>query len=359
VWTRLEETYEGTTTVKSAKLYMLKDKLSNFKMKEDESILEMFYRLQVIINDLKSLGEKVKDEDFSHKFLMCLPKKFKTLRTIIFRGGLTSVSPNKVLDDVMTDAQYNDSDNEEVEKKDDDKKKKSVAFKASTSSKSKGKAKKEASSEDEDASDIDDEAMALLVRKMGKFMKKRCYGARKRRDHIKEHVRLCYKCKGPDHIVADCPYNSDNEEDEKKKKKDKKEKKEKKEKKMTFKKKKGSGYVVTWDSDFTEDSDDEKKSIKKALASIAIHNKPSLFDTPSTCLMAKPTKVKYDESDDECESDDCRSDDEEDYSKRSSSICVINLASALRRRERSAKHCKKSSKLSSNPLGSSKHLMSV
>jgi hypothetical protein len=31
--------------------------------------------------------------------------------------------------------------------------------------------------------------------------------------------------------------------------------------------------------------------------------------------MAKPTNVKYDESDDECESDDCRSDNEEDYSK--------------------------------------------
>jgi hypothetical protein len=90
--------------VKSDKLYMLKDKLSNFKMKDDESIPKMFYRLQVIVNDLKSLGEKVKDEDFSHKFLMCLPKKFKTLRTIIFRGGLTGVSPNKILGDVMTDA---------------------------------------------------------------------------------------------------------------------------------------------------------------------------------------------------------------------------------------------------------------
>ena len=124
--------------VKCAKLYMLKDKLSNFKMKDDESIPEMFYRLQVIVNDLKSLGEKVKDEDFSHKFLMCLPKRFKTLRTIIFRGGLKDVSPNEVLGDVMTDAQYNDSDNEEVEKKNDDKKKKSVAFKASTSSKEQG-----------------------------------------------------------------------------------------------------------------------------------------------------------------------------------------------------------------------------
>jgi hypothetical protein len=79
---RLEETYEATTMVKSVKLYMLKDKLFNFKMKDVESIPELFYRLQVIVNDLKSLGEKVKDEDFSHKFLTCLPKKFKMLREL-------------------------------------------------------------------------------------------------------------------------------------------------------------------------------------------------------------------------------------------------------------------------------------
>jgi hypothetical protein len=50
---------------------MLKDKFSTFKMKDDESISKMFYRLQVIVNDLKELGEKVEDKDFSHKFLMC------------------------------------------------------------------------------------------------------------------------------------------------------------------------------------------------------------------------------------------------------------------------------------------------
>jgi hypothetical protein len=54
---------------------MLKDKFSTFKMKDDESILEMFYRLKVIINDLKDLGEDIKDKDFSHKFLMWLPNK--------------------------------------------------------------------------------------------------------------------------------------------------------------------------------------------------------------------------------------------------------------------------------------------
>ena len=72
------------------------------------------------------------------------------------------------------------------EKKDEEKKKKSVAFKASTSSKNKGKSKKEESSEDEDASD--DEPMALFVCKFGKFMKKKGYGARKRRDSNKEYV---------------------------------------------------------------------------------------------------------------------------------------------------------------------------
>ena len=69
--------------------------------------------------------------------------------------------------------------------------------------------------------------MALFVRKVGRFMKKKSYGARKRRDNnkSKDYVRRCYNCKSKDHVVADCPYNSDNDEDEKKEKKENKEKK--------------------------------------------------------------------------------------------------------------------------------------
>jgi hypothetical protein len=207
VWVRVEETYESTTMVKSAKMYMLKHQLSNFKMKEDKSIPEMFYRLQVIINDLKALGEKTSDVDFSHKFLMCLPKRFKTLRTIMFRGGLKGITPNEVLGDVMTEDTYNEESDDEEKKKED--KKKNIALKASSSSsKSKGKAKKEESSDEELIFDgSDEEAMALFIRKFGKFIKKKGYGARKRRDNFKgkDNVRLCYKCKSSDHIVADCP----------------------------------------------------------------------------------------------------------------------------------------------------------
>ena len=55
------------------------------------------------------------------------------------------------------------------------------------------------------------------------MMKKKGYHTKKRRDNSKnkEYMRLCYKCKSPDHIMADCPYNSDNDEHNKKNKKEK------------------------------------------------------------------------------------------------------------------------------------------
>jgi hypothetical protein len=102
VWKRLKETPESTPVVKSAKLYILKDKLTSFKMKDNEIIPKIFHRLQVIVNDLKALGEKINVDDVSHQFLMCLPPRFETLRLIIIRGGLKQLTPNQVLGDVMT-----------------------------------------------------------------------------------------------------------------------------------------------------------------------------------------------------------------------------------------------------------------
>ena len=75
--------------MKGAKAYILKEKFASFKMKEDESVLEMFHRLQVLVNNLKALGEEVKDKDFFHKFLRCLPSRFGTLVTILVRSGWT------------------------------------------------------------------------------------------------------------------------------------------------------------------------------------------------------------------------------------------------------------------------------
>ena len=93
-WKKLEESFEGTQAMKGAKAYILKEKFASFKMKDDESVPEMFHRLQVLVNDLKALGEEVKDKDFSHKFLRCLPTRFDMLVTLVVRSGLDTMTPN-------------------------------------------------------------------------------------------------------------------------------------------------------------------------------------------------------------------------------------------------------------------------
>jgi len=107
------------------------------------------------------LGNKV-DDDFSHRFLRCLPPRFDTLVTIIVRGGLKGVTPTQVLGDVVTQ----DTCHVEMEVVDmeEEKKKKSVTFKVTTSSKGKSK-KKEESSDDEDessSSSVEDEGWLSL-----------------------------------------------------------------------------------------------------------------------------------------------------------------------------------------------------
>jgi glucan phosphorylase len=92
-WKKLEESFEGTKAIKGAKTYILK-KFASFKMKEDESVPDMFHWMEVLVNDLKALGEKVEDKDFSHKFLRCLPAKFGMLVTLLVRTSLDTMTLN-------------------------------------------------------------------------------------------------------------------------------------------------------------------------------------------------------------------------------------------------------------------------
>jgi hypothetical protein len=42
-WKKLEESFEGTKSIKGEKTYILKEKFPSFKMKEDESMPDMFH----------------------------------------------------------------------------------------------------------------------------------------------------------------------------------------------------------------------------------------------------------------------------------------------------------------------------
>ena len=122
-WKKLEESFEGTKTMKGAKAYILKKKFASFKMKEDESVPDMFHRMEVIVNDLKALGEKIEDKDFSNKFLRCLPARFGMLVTLLVRTDLNTMTPNQILGDIMTDDAYRDDDEKEEKREKKDEKK--------------------------------------------------------------------------------------------------------------------------------------------------------------------------------------------------------------------------------------------
>jgi hypothetical protein len=182
-----------------------------------------------------------------------------------------------------------------------------VAFKATTS---KGKSKIELSSNEEsssyDSDDID-EKMALFVKQFGKFMKNKGYRARRMKNPSKknEQTMRCFRCHSKDHLIAKCPYDSDDKDVIKK---ERKKQKKKQEKKKSSHKKKNDSHVATWDSDDSSSDDEDYK--KKGHASIAIQEKSSIFDTPS-CFMAKAAKVSSDDESDHDSASDSDSDDDD------------------------------------------------
>ena len=129
IWKKLMEIHEGTSSVKDAKLYVLKGKFSEFAMKKEESMSEMFNRLNDIVNDLKGLGFDILDEDFSHKGL---PERYDTIVTLLVRSNLKTTTPTQVLGEVLTHDMFKKSQ-DEVHGMANDEKKKSVAFKAQSS----------------------------------------------------------------------------------------------------------------------------------------------------------------------------------------------------------------------------------
>jgi hypothetical protein len=83
-------------------LYVCKGKFEQFLMKEDESVPDMFNRLNEIVNELNGLGFNVPDVDFTHKFLRSLPEKYDTIVTMLVRSDLTTTSQTEVLGEILT-----------------------------------------------------------------------------------------------------------------------------------------------------------------------------------------------------------------------------------------------------------------
>ena len=69
MWDRLQVIYEGTSEVREAKANMLVFEYEAFKMKTDESISDMYARLTILTNGLKSLGKSYTEYEIVRKNL--------------------------------------------------------------------------------------------------------------------------------------------------------------------------------------------------------------------------------------------------------------------------------------------------
>ena len=75
VWRILEITHEGINQVKDSKVRILVNDYEMFKMKPNESIVEMFTRFTYVVNGFEVLRNRVSEEDKVSKILRFpLPK---------------------------------------------------------------------------------------------------------------------------------------------------------------------------------------------------------------------------------------------------------------------------------------------
>ena len=120
------------------------------------------------MNDLKGLGFEVPDEDFSHKFLICLPERYDTIVTLLVRSNLKTKTSTQVLGEVLTHDMFKKSQ-DEAHSGEIDEKKKSVAFEAQDT-----KNEEESGCQEEES----DDKMALFVKRFNRMMSKKNFGKR-------------------------------------------------------------------------------------------------------------------------------------------------------------------------------------
>jgi hypothetical protein len=278
IWDVLKTAHEGDEVTKITKRETIEGELGRFVLNKGEEPQTMYNRLKTMVNQVRNLGSTKWDD---HEMVKVI------LRPLVFRNPTQvqlihgdprykQMSPEEVIGNFVSfELMIKDSKHivNLEQGATSTPKVQPVAFKATEE-------KKEESASSRlpiDASKLDNEEMALIVKRFCRILKQR------RGKNYKSHSKkVCYWCGKSGHFIAKCPISSESDRNDDKKGK-------KKEKKRYYKKKGGDDHICReWDSDesSTDSSSDEDA------ANIAI-NKGLLFpNVGHKCLMAKDDKKK-------------------------------------------------------------------
>ena len=206
MWDTLEETHEGTTDVKRARMNTLMHEYELFSMKKDETISDMQTRFTHVVNNLNALGKRIENEQQINKVMRCLTREWQPKITAIAESkDLASMKIatlfGKLREHEMELHRLNDS--EQI-----DRRRKGLSLKAHVT-RSESESSMNVSESDED----EDSEIGLMVRKFKKFLKKKD-GQQKKSQNFKpktfnkpessEKQIVCYECGKPGHIKSEC-----------------------------------------------------------------------------------------------------------------------------------------------------------
>jgi hypothetical protein len=104
IWLKLHELHDGTSNVREQKHCLVLNEYNSFAMKDDELVRDMYSRLNLIINELNSIGiNKLGDADIVKKIISLLPQqRYGCIITILHNmEDLSNMTPTIVIGKIM------------------------------------------------------------------------------------------------------------------------------------------------------------------------------------------------------------------------------------------------------------------
>ncbi|MQM12424.1 hypothetical protein Taro_045342 [Colocasia esculenta] len=194
MWEKLRITYEGTDKVKEIRIDILVAQYERFQMQPGESITQMYSRFTDITNGLAGLGKTYDMGDMTPK--VTAKEESNDLKRMSLEKLIGSLMAHEI--------------NMERLGESSSRKKHNNALKATEGS-------SEEESEDEGSGENSEDEEALLSRKLQRILAKKKYQSGRRyfkkgKDfrkpegkEVKKSEPICYECKKPGHIKAECP----------------------------------------------------------------------------------------------------------------------------------------------------------